>query len=60
MPAGEYAVTVIWPGYYSGGDEEVEGPDRLKGKYNRVESPLARVVVEKGPTELRPFELTIP
>ncbi|MBN9118201.1 MAG: carboxypeptidase regulatory-like domain-containing protein [Planctomycetes bacterium] len=57
LPPGEYAVTVIWPIYSPGGDQEVEGPDRLKGRYNDVRNPAAKVVVTEGQTELPVLEL---
>lgn len=60
LPPGEYAVTVIWPTYHSGGDQEIEGPDRLKGRYNDVQNPPLKVVVKEGQTELPLLELRMP
>jgi hypothetical protein len=60
LPPGEYAVTVIWPTYSSGGDQEIEGPDRLKGRYNDVKNPPLKVVVTEGTTELPPLALRLP
>ena len=43
-PAGEYRVTIIWPGAGDGGD--APGPDRFGGKYaNPNASPLKATVV---------------
>lgn len=57
VPAGEYAVTVIWPQYRQGGDEEVEAGDRLKGKYADPAHPVSRVTIGPGDNALPPFEL---
>ncbi|AWM36577.1 hypothetical protein GobsT_56090 [Gemmata obscuriglobus] len=57
LPPGEYAVTVIWPTYHPGGDQEIEGPDRLKWRYNEVRRPATKVVVAERQTELPPLEL---
>ncbi|MDY3552525.1 carboxypeptidase-like regulatory domain-containing protein [Gemmata sp. JC717] len=59
-PPGEYAVTVLWPTYAMSGSEEVEGPDRLKGRYNSVRSPAATVAVTEATRELPPLDLRLP
>jgi len=57
IPAGEYAVTVVWPSTSKKQDGKNAGPDLLEGRYARVEStPLHAHIVEK-PNELEPFQL---
>lgn len=56
-PAGEYIVTVTWPTTTLVGGEEIEGEDRLQGRYATRERPAAKVVVTEGENELPPFEL---
>jgi hypothetical protein len=56
-PAGEYVVTVRWPGPPRRG-EDAQGPDRLKGRYDDPKTSKLRATVEKKPNELPPFQLT--
>jgi hypothetical protein len=60
LPPGEYAVTVIWPTYYNGGDQEVEGEDRFKGRYNNPQSPPQKVIVKEGQAEMPSLDLRLP
>ncbi|HEX4613892.1 MAG TPA: carboxypeptidase-like regulatory domain-containing protein [Urbifossiella sp.] len=60
LPPGEYAVTVLWPTYKSGGDQEVEGPDRLGGRYNDPRNPALKVTVREGQSDLPPLDLRTP
>ena len=58
-PAGEYTVTIYWPGPYSPkmAVEDQIPPDRLGERFmNPAVSPL-RATVAGGPTMLRPFEI---
>ncbi len=52
-PKGEYAVTLYWPAY-----SFMDAPDRLKGVYNDVNSPLTTVLVTSGENHLPSIELT--
>lgn len=56
-PAGEYVVTVTWPTVSIIGGEEVEGPDRLQGRYATKDHPAAKVTVVEGENEFPAFEL---
>lgn len=59
-PAGEYAVTVVWPGPPPKdlrGDPGEEGPDRLSGRYRDPAKAAWRVTVGEGPTTLDLFQL---
>lgn len=55
-PAGEYVVTIRWPGPPKRNDDE-RGPDRLKGRYNDLKTSKLRATVEKKPNEF-PFQLS--
>ena len=48
-PAGDYKVTVLWPGS--------EESDRLQGRYADASSSKLRAKVKDGPNELPPFQL---
>jgi hypothetical protein len=55
-PAGDYLVTVTWPGgVLPDGREEPE--DKLLGRYNDRARPAAKVAVKEGPNELAPIRL---
>lgn len=61
-PAGEYAVTVYWPGKRTGpaaADEESTDlpPDRLGLRYTKPASSEIRVEVRPPEMRLEPFEL---
>ncbi len=58
-PPGEYAVTVIWPQVLTNkpGEERIEGEDRFKGKYDRVDTPAAKVNITAGENKLPPIYL---
>lgn len=56
-PAGQYVVTVTWPTITVEGGEEIEGPDRLQGRYATLRSPAATVTVVEGENEFPPFDL---
>jgi hypothetical protein len=51
-PAGEYALTVYWPG----GKGPI-GPDRFKGRYNDPARPVLKVTVKAGENVLEPIRL---
>jgi hypothetical protein len=48
-PAGEYLVTVTWPGS--------ETSDQLGGRYSDQTKSLLKVTVKEGPNDLPPFKL---
>jgi hypothetical protein len=57
-PAGEYAVTIIWPKDQEPGKEtEDTPPDRLKNRYNNVQKPAWTIHVVSGDNTLEPFEI---
>lgn len=51
-PAGEYALTVFWPG----GRGPI-GPDRLKGRYSDPNRPVMKVTIKDGDNVLEPIRL---
>jgi hypothetical protein len=54
-PAGDYIVSVTWPGGVLPDGRE-EPPDKLLGRYDGKRSKL-RATVKEGPNELPPFNL---
>jgi len=55
-PAGEYLVTVVWPGgVLPDGREEPE--DKLLGRYSTAARPAAKVTVREGTNDLDPIRL---
>jgi hypothetical protein len=55
-PAGQYAVTVVWPTPARSPDDE-EGADRLRGRYSDPKRTTLKVQVEAQSNELDPFRL---
>lgn len=60
-PSGSYAVAIIWPGpnprSNGAGDEELQGPDRLNGRFSNPEASAWRVEIDSAPLALDPFRL---
>lgn len=63
-PAGEFKVTVVWPGPARGMDPNnpdpelaTAGPDRLLGRFANPETTTLRATVSSGSNNLEPFEL---
>lgn len=54
-PAGEYRVTVIWPG--PGGEGDSPGPDRFRGKYTNPNTSPLKATVVAGSNEPVKWEL---
>jgi hypothetical protein len=58
-PAGEYAVTVVWPSFTTDPlGEETPGPDRLRKRYADARRSAFRATIREGDNQLPPFELT--
>lgn len=55
-PAGEYVVTVTWPGGVLPDGRE-EPADKLLGRYDGRAKSKLRATVKAGPNELPPFKL---
>ncbi|MDB5341348.1 MAG: hypothetical protein JWN70_6967 [Planctomycetaceae bacterium] len=45
-PPGEYSLTIVWPVITVEGGEEIRGADRLKGRFDKPDQPIARVTVK--------------
>ncbi|AWM39950.1 hypothetical protein GobsT_16550 [Gemmata obscuriglobus] len=57
-PAGEYAVTITWPGPPPKGDPDAtEGPDRLKGRFADPAKARWKVQIAPGDNTLPAFVL---
>jgi hypothetical protein len=56
-PAGDYVVTIIWPGGRDPNDEEIMLPDKLEGKYADAKKTPLKAKVENGPTKLPAFNI---
>lgn len=63
-PAGDYKVTVIWPGESPEDALDAEdpehvpsGPDRLQGRYKDPETSGLTATVTEGTNDLEPFQL---
>jgi hypothetical protein len=55
-PAGEYIVTVTWPGGVLPDGRE-EPADKLLGRYENVTKSKLRATVKEGQNDLPPFQL---
>ena len=55
-PAGEYIVSVTWPGGVLPDGRE-EPPDKLLGRYDGRAKSKLRATIKEGPNELPPFNL---
>lgn len=59
VPAGEYAVTISWPGKLPrGSDATAVPPDRLGGRYLSPKNPYKTVTIAKQELVLDPFEIS--
>ena len=60
-PPGRYGVTIKWPGpnprSNGEGDEEIQGPDRLGGRYGSPQASKWKIEVAQEPLELEPFDV---
>ena len=58
-PAGEYTVTVYWPGPAdpSAAAEDQLPPDRLEGRFMNPKNSSLRATVAAGPTALPPLDI---
>jgi hypothetical protein len=61
-PAGEYKVLIEWPAPVSadaarGGGRAAVGPDRLRGKYFKLDQSNLAMSVKEESNDLPPFEL---
>lgn len=45
-PPGEYSLTIVWPVITVEGGEEIRGADRLKGRFENPDQPIAKVTVK--------------
>ncbi len=52
VPAGDYAVTIVWPM-----NPNAPSPDRLGGAYDSVEEAPAKVTIVKGQNVIPPIAL---
>lgn len=58
-PAGDYLVTIYWPAPRPVGAPDLDdGPDRLKGRFLDIKSPLTRVTIPPRTNVLE--EIVIP
>lgn len=53
-PAGDYLVTIFWPGKEQGPNG---APDQLAGKYTNITKPPFRVTIKAGENELESFKI---
>jgi hypothetical protein len=53
-PAGEYAVTLVWPEYNDAGEA---GADRLKGRFATATKPFTKITVAERENVLDTFEV---
>jgi hypothetical protein len=59
VPPGEYALTVVWPTKRIDYGEEIDGPDRLRGRYGNLATPAATVQIQEGQQEIPTIELKL-
>jgi len=55
--AGEYAVTVLWPTITIDQGEEIEGEDRLGGRFKNPHVPVQIVTLVEGENQLPAIDL---
>lgn len=60
-PPGEYRVTVTWPAPKPAGAaiDEPDGPDRLKGRYAKVNGSPWKITVKAETNELQPIRIRL-
>ena len=56
-PAGQYVVTIVWPGVPPQNMPGDPGPDRMGGRYNDRNKPAWCVEVKPQTNELPPFHI---
>lgn len=56
-PAGEYALTVVWPEIRVDHGEEVAGRDRLGGRYGNPQTSPLKATIRAGENPLPPLDL---
>jgi len=56
-PAGDYALTVVWPKVTMDQGEAIEGPDLLRGRYGDPARSGLKATIKEGENALPPIEL---
>jgi hypothetical protein len=56
---GEYVVTAFWPRVTTVENEEIEGEDRLRGRYRNRAHPASKLTIRDGENELPAINLTL-
>lgn len=56
-PAGDYAVTVVWPKVTMDHGEAIEGPDLLRGRYGDPARSGLKATIKEGENDLPPLQL---
>ena len=56
-PAGEYTVTIVWPGPPPENSPGDPPPDRLNGRYNNLSRAAWHISVKPQANDLDPFQL---
>ncbi len=59
-PAGEYAITIVWPLVTVEGGEENIGADQLRGAYRDPTKPVAKITVAAGENKIPPIQVRLP
>jgi hypothetical protein len=54
---GEYSITFFWPSITVEEGEEIQGPDRLRGKFKNPVRSKRRVTLVEGANQLEPIEV---